>query len=503
MDQFWYYFNQISHVLIAILILLVGWLIAAIVAGVTKKALSKTDIDNKLFSGPSGSSNRQYHSEKIISQFVFWLIMLFVFVLFLNLLNLDFIARPFADMISSFLAVIPDVIMAIVLFIVAWLIAKALHYLITSLGTRLPIGPTLTKLGLHSEGREPSKVINIIATIVFYLVLLLFLPAILTTLNLTGIAQPFMSMVDTILSFIPSLFAATLIFVIGWFVAKILRHLLTTFLKGVGSEKFAQKLGLSKFLTGTTLADIVGTILFVLVMIPVTISALEQLDIRGISVPAINMLNNIMEMLPNIAVSILLVLVGVWLARLVKQFVNSLLTRLGFNNLMTQMGLKHATTGTVTYTPSEIVAVIVEVIIVILFVGEALQVLNLTFFVGLVAAIIAYLPHVIAAILILAVAFYFGNLVERIVASVLNGALSTFLAKLSKGAIIVLAVFMALNQLGVAETIVNTAFMLILGGLSLAFGLAFGLGGTDTAKKYLAKWDAKVEATHVDPSETE
>ncbi|PXW92734.1 putative transporter (transmembrane protein) [Streptohalobacillus salinus] len=498
MEDFWYYFDQISDFLIAILVLLVGWLIAAIIAGLVKKALLKTDFDNKLFAGPEGESDKKYNSEKIISQFVFWFIMVFVFVVFLNLLSLDFIAQPFANMISDFLAIIPSIIMAIILFAVAWIIAKTLSFLIKKIGKKLPIAQTLNKVGLEEEGRNQDKIIDVIATLVFYFVLLLFLPAILTTLDLTGIAQPFMSMVNSILDFIPTLFAAALIFVVGWFVAKILRALLTSFLKGVGSEKLADKLGLSKLLDGTTLADVLGTVLFVLIMIPVTISALEQLNVRGISEPAINMLNDIMAILPNIAVAILLVVVGVWLARWLKQLVDSLLTRIGFNNIMSHLGLNKHSGSTGRFSASYIVGMIVEVIVIILFVGEALQVVELAFFAGLVSAIVAYLPHVVAAVVILAVAFYLGHFVEKIVSSMLNGALSHVLASVAKYSIITLAVFMALNQLGVADTIVNAAFILILGGLALAFGLAFGLGGRETASKYLKKWDQKVEATHVE-----
>src|SRR5690554_2899795 len=262
MDVFWEYFDQISNFLIAIVVLLIGWLVATIIAGVVKKGLHKTDLDNKLFAGPSGDSSKQVNSEKIISQFVFWLLMIFVFVIFLNLLNLSFIAQPFANMIDDFLGAVPNIVMAIVLFAVAWVIAKALSYLVKTAGHKLSIAQTFSKIGLEEESKNHSKIVDVLATIVFYFVFLLFLPAILTTLDLTGIAQPFMSMVNSILNFIPALFAAALIFIVGWFVAKILRNLLTNFLKGVGSEKLANKLGLSKVLSGTSLADVIGTVLF-------------------------------------------------------------------------------------------------------------------------------------------------------------------------------------------------------------------------------------------------
>src|SRR5699024_6606176 len=163
----------------------------------------------------------------------------------------------------------------------------------------------------------------------------------------------------------------------------------------------------------TSLAQVVGTIVFVLIMIPVTISALEQLNISGITVPAIGMLNDIMAMLPNIAIAIILIAVGIWIGRWIKQLIDQLLTRIGFNNLMRHLGLGNWDNQKPHYTLSQIVGIIAEIVVVILFIGEALQVVNLIFLGMIVGAIIAYLPHVLVAILILGVALFLANLVEK------------------------------------------------------------------------------------------
>ncbi|QGS69087.1 hypothetical protein CV093_14055 [Oceanobacillus sp. 143] len=81
--------------------------------------------------------------------------------------------------------------------------------------------------------------------------------------------------------------------------------------------------------------------------------------------------------------------------------------------------------------------------------------------------------------------------------NILAGPSANVLASFAKYAIIALSVFMALTQLGIAPSIVNAAFILILGGLSLAFGLAFGLGGKDFAAKYLRKFEHTIDETSV------
>lgn len=500
-DEFMYYFNSISDFLLALLVLVIGWVIALIVSNIVKKALMKTNLDDKLFTRPDGASQSNVRSETIISKFVFWIIMVFAFVAFLNMINLSIIAQPFSNILGSLLSIIPDLIFAAILFAIAWIVARSLSFLIRKLGARLPLTSTLGKLGLDEDKNNAGKAIDVIANIVFYFVFLLFLPAILAQLNINGIAQPFQNMVTSILNFVPALFAAALVFVVGWFVAKVVRALLTNFLKSVGSEKLANKLGLNKLLEGTSLAQVIGTIVFVLIMIPITIASLEQLNVTGITDPAITMLNQVMAMIPNVAVAILLVIVGVWVGRMVKQLIDQLLTRIGFNNLRSNLGLGEWSKESQSYTLSQIVGIIAQVVIIILFVGEALQVVNLYFLVSIVGGIIAYLPHVLAAIIILSVALFFANLVHKIVLSVISGTGRVFIANVAKYSIIVLSVFMALNQLGVAESIVNAAFVLILGGLALAFALAFGLGGRDFAKKHLNKWDAKLEDTHVESKE--
>ncbi|MDA6151349.1 hypothetical protein OSK18_28090, partial [Escherichia coli] len=84
-----------------------------------------------------------------------------------------------------------------------------------------------------------------------------------------------------------------------------------------------------------------------------------------------------------------------------------------------------------------------------------------------------------------------------LLSTVLQGPHYKFLANVAQAAIIAISIFMALDQLGLAASIVNAAFILTLGALALAFGLSFGLGGKDFAAKYLQKLDRKIEETTI------
>ncbi|MDQ0270509.1 mechanosensitive ion channel [Cytobacillus purgationiresistens] len=489
-DSLNYYIAKLPDLLFAFIVLLIGWMIAKFVEKAVLKALNKVKLDSWVY--PEGTE-RKYSSEKIISKVIYYLILVFAFILFFNILDLSIIASPLVGMLTTIMDAIPSVLKAALVLLFAWLIAATLSYLIKKGGKTLKIHELFSKWKLTDKVKEPAIVIDQAAKIVFYLVLLIFLPAVLDALSLHGIAGPFSSMLNSLLAFLPKLIAATLILLVGWFIAKIVRNIVTNFLDVIGMERLTNKLGLSRLFEGTSLAAVIGTVVYVLILIPTVISALEQLDITGISAPAIAMLTHVMTMIPNIAAAIFFVLIGVWLGKWVKDLITGLLARIGLDSYFKGMGLKSSSNVSIT----QVVGTIVQILVVVLFVVQALNILGLTFLVTLSSGVIAYLPHVLAALVIIGVGLWLGKLVNRLLLSLLQGPHNRFLAAIAQIAIVATAIFMGLDQLGIAASIVNSAFILLLGGLALAFGLAFGLGGKEFASKYLQKLDQRIEETKI------
>lgn len=127
---------------------------------------------------------------------------------------------------------------------------------------------------------------------------------------------------------------------------------------------------------------------------------------------------------------------------------------------------------------------------VLVFLMAAVDILGLDDVTAFLNNILAYLPRVIVATIVLSIAFLVGNLVHRIVRSSTKAAgvmSASLLAVISKWSIVILGLFAALIELGIAETMVNTIFMGIIATLSLAAGLAFGLGGREEAAGILRK----------------
>ncbi|MBR3121039.1 mechanosensitive ion channel [Oceanobacillus profundus] len=485
-----------QNFVVALIILLVGWLIAKAIGNAVEKACSKTDWDDKLIH-KFRMSDKEIKSEKVIGKVVYYILLLIVFILFFNVLNLNMIANPLSDLISTFLSIIPAVLAAALILLFAWIIASIARWLIVQGSKKLNLQHLFFKLKIAKTESEIKKYIDTLGNIAFYLLLLLFIPGVLDALNIQGVAEPFSGLLSSILVFIPKLVAAAIIFAVGWFVAKIVKNIVTNLFLAVGSEKLMNRLKLSRLFEGTSFAAFVGQVVFIVIMIPIAIAALEQLELRGITDPAIAMLHTVMTMIPSILIAIALILVGIWLGKLIGGFVENYLQRLGFNRLASQLHIGGKSISDNRMTPSAIAGYIVQILIVFFLTVQALNLIELHFLVGIAAAITAYLPNVLAAVLVLGVSVILANIVQKVLVNLLDGPAANLLAAFAKYSILVLAGFMALTQLGIASAIVNAAFILILGGLALAFGLAFGLGGKDFAAKYLRKFDKTIDETIV------
>ena len=132
---------------------------------------------------------------------------------------------------------------------------------------------------------------------------------------------------------------------------------------------------------------------------------------------------------------------------------------------------------------SKVIGKTVHIIMIVFFIVESFGVLNLSVLTGIGNAVIGYMPYVLASVLILFVCYVCDGLAGK---TLLKGN-HTVLALISKIAIYTIGIFMVLSELGIAEEIVNTAFILIVAALASAFAISFGIGGRDFARKVLER----------------
>lgn len=342
----------------------------------------------------------------------------------------------------------------------------------------------------HQPDRQP--VTKPVGDIIYYLVLLLFLPGILSALGLGAILAPVQGLVGGILAALPNILAAGLILVIGAFVARILRTLVTNVASTAGLDRVSERLGLGP---NARLSNLLGIIVYALVILPVITAALDALNFKTVTQPIRDMLQEMFTALPNIIAAVAVVAVAFFVGRVVAGIVSGVLANVGFDRLAGSMGLSRTTTsvptdaqgGTKPVTPSNVVGYFVQAFIVLFAVMAALDLLGATQLEGLVRNFVTLIGQILLGLVIFGVGVYLANLLAGLVSRTSVGS-SPVMVGVARGATLALFGAMALRQMGIANEIVNLAFGLTLGALAVAFALAFGLGGREAAGKVAEQW---------------
>ena len=204
-----------------------------------------------------------------------------------------------------------------------------------------------------------------------------------------------------------------------------------------------------------------------------------------------NLWVGVIGFVPNLVVAILIVIIGWAIGALLGRVVSQVIKSLRLDEGLRKAGLEDfLARGGINLNSGAFLGGLVKWFVMLVFLIGALDVLRLTQVTEFLKNILEYIPQVIVAVLILLAAGVIGDALKRVVVSSAKTAevkSSGFLGSVTKWAIWVFAILVALSQLGIAPVIINTLFTGFVVALSLAFGLAFGLGGQDVAARVLDK----------------
>jgi hypothetical protein len=222
--------------------------------------------------------------------------------------------------------------------LVAWIVASVLRAVIFRVLSAAKLDQRLAReTGVDAE--KSAALTTTLADTAYWLVLLFFLPAVLNALALQGLLAPVQGMINKILDFLPNIFTAALILAIGWLVARVVQRVVSNLLMAMGADEFSERVGLSRVFGQQRISSVIGLILYVLILIPVLIGALQALALDAITRPASNMLNSILSAFPAIFAALLIVGVAYAIGRVVAGIVTNLLTGIGFNAVLLRLGL--------------------------------------------------------------------------------------------------------------------------------------------------------------------
>ncbi len=494
----------------AVVTLFVGWVVAYLVSSIVRNLLKRTDLDNRLGSmamGSAGVRSNNLNTEKLVGDVVFWLIFLFAVLGFLNALNLTVVAQPLNNVLNQVFAFVPKLASAAALAGVAWLVATVVKTVVTrTAGTLMPA--MSRRLAVGENQVLPSETLG---NALYWFVFLFFLPLILDVLDLRGPLAPVQNLLDDILSALPNIFKAVMIGIVGWFVARIVRELVTNLLAAAGTERLAAKIGLNRAAPGQSLSGAIGTLVYVMVLIPTAVAALDALQIPAISRPATSVLQQVLTAIPQILTAMGILAVAYVVSQFASELVTNFLTGFGFNNIFQTLGLNslHDSTtatppvpptaagvptsrgtivpSTTKRTPSQLAGIAAQVGIMLLAVLAATDILNVPGLSNIVQNLAYLAGDILLGIVVFGIGLFFANVAQKLV-SAPGTHQARVLGQAARLAIVVFAGAMALQQMGIASSIVNLAFGLLLGAIAVAIAISFGLGGRDVASEQLRDW---------------
>ena len=495
----------------AIVLLLLGWIVATLVALAVKNLLHRTSLDDRIANWAMGQDrNQDVPIEQWVSTVVYWVIFLFAIIASLNALNLQSVSTPLNNFLDQIFAYLPRVGGAILLLAVAWVTATVVKTIVTTGLARFNLDDRLAEQTGMERGSAPIVLNETIGNILYWFILLLFIPLILSALEIPGLLSPVEGLIDDFLQAIPRIVTAAIVLALGWVIARIVRGVVTNLLMATGADQLGTRVGLrATNEDGISLSSLLGTVAYVLVLIPAVIAALNELDIEAISGPAVLMLERILAAIPQIIVAVLVLVAAYFVGKFVADLVTNLLRGAGFDNILNVLGLPELNMGASTpspeqpgldaegrplstvqtpgRTPSEIVGIIALVAIVLFGAVTATEILDFEGLTQIVRAILRIGARILSGLVVFAVGLYLANLAFRLVNAMGTGQ-AKILAQAARISVIVFVGAMALQQMGVAPDIVNLAFGLLLGAIAVAIAIAFGLGGRDVAADQLREW---------------
>lgn len=464
--------THIPQILGAIAILILGWIVAILARAGMRRVLHLMRVDNRI----AESTGTRVSTESALASAVFWLVMLATVIAALNALDLTMLSNPFALMMSDIIGYLPHLLAGAVLCVIAWLVATVLR----SAATRVLAMTSLDERLSAAAGMAPMS--QRAGNVLFWLVILLFLPAILSAFRLHGVLGPVQIMFGEFLGILPNLFGAALIAFVGYVVARVLRALTTNLLAAAGLDSVNQRIGLD---SSIRLSQLAGTIVFIVVFVPALIAALDAARIDAIARPATLMLQRMIEAVPHIIAATAIILVAWYVARFAARLIARLLESAGVDALPPKLGIEHALSGATR--PSRLASMLVMFFAMLFAVVEAANQLGFTQVREVVTGFLRFAGDVVLGAVILTVGFWLANVAHAAIDKA-SGPHTKGLANIARIAILGLVIAMGLRAMGIANEIVQLAFALTLGAVAVAVALAFGLGGREAASKLTQHW---------------
>ncbi len=288
--------SYLPGVLGAIAVLIIGWFIASGIAKLVYRLLKKMKWDDKLMS----KANLDVDSNKFVSKLVYYLLMIVVLMVVLEMLGVSQVLDPLKDMVGEFAGFFPNLIAGGIIAFAGYIIATVVSSLIGLSGGF--VDQVAEKFGVS----QTDQIVNILRKVVFILIFIPLLIAAIDQLGIAAISEPAKGMLESFLDAIPKIFACAIIIGVFYIGGKYISILLKDLLKSIGTDSIGQKLQLNAMIGERSLSDMIGNIVFAVLLALGTITGVERLEFERLT----EILNNLLGITGEILFGMVILVLG-------------------------------------------------------------------------------------------------------------------------------------------------------------------------------------------------
>lgn len=293
--------SALPGVLGAVIVLVVGLMVAKVIRKLITRALEGVGLDERVNSG----GERKFHVVKLIAQLIYYVLVIYLLMIVLNMLGVGDVFQPLEAMLQDFATAIPKILVAGVIgfagYILARLASEAVELLSESLN-RLS-----TRLGFDAT---EFNLIKILKQIVFLFVFIPVCIIALDKLEMEVISGPATSMLQQFMDAIPNIIGAAIIIGVFYLIARFISPALRELLKNVGLDSVPEKVGIN-FLAGRSLSAIVANVVFFFIMIAGLTSAMERLEMATM----VEAMDEVMHLGGKILFGLIIMVIGNFVAK--------------------------------------------------------------------------------------------------------------------------------------------------------------------------------------------
>ncbi|WP_299101638.1 mechanosensitive ion channel [uncultured Winogradskyella sp.] len=298
--------ENLSGVIAAILILIIGWFIAGFVKRMTTKLIKKTGVDDQL-------KNSKLKLSSFIGKLLYFLVMIFVFMLALGKLGLTDVLDPIKNLLNGFTNYIPNIIGAGLVAYIGYMLATIVSELVEL------SGDTIQKFTPKLRLPENINVVSILKKVVFIFIFIPLLISAFHILDMKAISEPATTMLSAFFEAIPRIIVAAIIILVFVFVGRFVAQLLKELLQSLNVDGLVAKMNMTEYVGTKSVAKLISNIAYALIVVFGMLTAFEKLEFTQLT----EIIDTVLAYAGKILFGIVIIGLGLIISNLFTKALNS------------------------------------------------------------------------------------------------------------------------------------------------------------------------------------